>query len=102
VVFQPVADEGGLLGSAFGIDHDRQIAAHPHRVHVVEEEGAMAAEQILDVVLGGRQQDVDAGILHQVVEPAGVERNVVGGQRHDGPPHAGCQGALGCPSSSKA
>src|ERR1700676_3038727 len=31
-----------------------QIAAHPDRIHVVEEEEAIAAKQILHIVLGGR------------------------------------------------
>ena len=35
----------------------------------------MAAEQILHVVLRGRDQDVDAGLVHQAIEPSGIERN---------------------------
>ena len=70
-----MAEVGGLVGRALGIDQDRQVAAEPHRVHVVEEERAVAAEQVLHVVLGGRDQDVDAGLVHQPVEPLRVERN---------------------------
>ena len=35
VALQPVAEEGRLLRRALGIDQQRQIAADPHRVHVV-------------------------------------------------------------------
>ncbi len=74
-VFEPMAEERGLLRRAFRIDDDRQVAAQSHRVHVVEEERAMAAEQVLHVVLRGREQHVNAGVFHQAVEPRGVERN---------------------------
>ncbi len=88
--FQPVAEIGRPVGRALGIDEDRQVAAEPHRVHVVEKEGAVAAEQILHIVLGGREQQVDAGLLHQKVEPVGVERNGAarwcGGVEHDSLP----------------
>ena len=33
----------------------------------------MAAEQVLHVVLGGHAKDIDAGLIHQPVEPVGVE-----------------------------
>ena len=81
-VLQAMAEIGRLVRRALGIDQDRQIAAKPHRIHVVEEEGAVAAEQILHVVLGGRDQHVDAGLVHQTVEPRGVERG--GGLRLSG------------------
>ena len=35
----------------------------------------MAAEQILHVVLGGGEHDVDAGRIHQAIEAAVIERN---------------------------
>jgi hypothetical protein len=73
MVLQPMAEEGGLSRRALGIEHDRQIAAEPHRIHVVEEEGTMPAEQVLHIVLGGREQHVDAGLVHETVEPRGVE-----------------------------
>ena len=72
-----MAEEAGLLRLALGIDEDRQIAAQPHRVHGFEEERAMAAEQVLNIVLRGRDQDVDAGFVHQPVEQRGVERGGV-------------------------
>ncbi len=64
-----------LSGAALGIDQDRQVPADPDRVHVVEEERAVPAHQVLHVVLGGRQQDIHAGVVHEPVEPSGIERN---------------------------
>ncbi len=51
----------------------------------------MAAEKVLDVVLGGRQQYVDARFVHQPVEPRGVERRgarSLGNIEHDCLPEA--------------
>ena len=67
------ADVGRVLGLALAVDQRRQIAAGADRIHGVEEEEAVAAQQILDVVLGGGDQHVDAGVVHQPVEPAGIE-----------------------------
>src|SRR5256885_1706235 len=53
-----------LLPSALGIDEDRQIAAQSHRVHGLEEKGAMPAEQILHIVFGRHDQDIDPGLVH--------------------------------------
>ena len=72
---ETVTEIGRLLRGALGIDQNRQIAAQSHRIHGFEEVGAVAAEQILHVVLRGRDQHVDAGVVHQAVEPIGVERN---------------------------
>ena len=44
------ADIGSLLGLALAIDQRRQVAADADRIHRVEEEEAVSAEQILDVV----------------------------------------------------
>ena len=67
----------GLLRRALGIDEDRQVAADsPIASMLLEEEGAMAAEQVLDVVLRGRDQHVDAGLVHPMVEAGGVERRL--------------------------
>ncbi len=71
-----MAEEPRLLRIALGIDEDRQVAAQPHRIHSLEEERAVPAEQILHIVLRGRDQHVDAGVLHQAVEPGGVERDI--------------------------
>ena len=73
--FQAVADIAGLLRLAFRIDEDRQIAGDAGGIHVVEEIGAVAAEQILHIVLGGGEQHVDAGLVHQPVEAGVIERN---------------------------
>ncbi len=45
----------------------------------------MAAEQILHIVLGGREHDVDARLLHQPVKTRVVERDgkTFGGLRID-------------------
>jgi hypothetical protein len=40
-----------LFRLALAIDQRRQIAADTHRIHRVEEEEAVAAKQVLDVVL---------------------------------------------------
>src|SRR5215217_7489926 len=75
MVLKSVSDKSGLVRCALRIDHKRQVAAQTHRVHVVEEERAMAAEQILNIVLGGGEQDVDPGILHEAIKPSAIEGN---------------------------
>ena len=52
VALHAMADIGGLVRAAFDIDENRQIAADADRVEMIEEEEAVAAEEILDVVLG--------------------------------------------------
>jgi hypothetical protein len=84
MILQPVTEERGLVGRAFDIDHDRQIAAQTHRIHVVKEECTMSAEQVLHIVLRGRKQHVDAGVLHQAVEPFGIEGYGRCGRSHTG------------------
>jgi hypothetical protein len=64
-----------LLPSALGIDQDRQIAAQSHRIHGLEEEGAMPAQQILHVVLRRRDQKIDPRLIHEAVEPIRIERD---------------------------
>ena len=62
-----MADIGGLFGAPW----DRlawQIAARPHRFHVIEEERAVTAEEILNVVLRRRERDVNMGLIHQAIE----------------------------------
>jgi hypothetical protein len=61
------------------------------RIHVVEEIGAVAAEQILHIVLGGRQHHVDASLVHQTVKAMVIEgdRESLGRLSvdvHDAPP----------------
>ena len=70
---QAMADVSRLLGRAFRVDQHRQIAGDAGRIHVVEEVGAMAAEQILHIVLGGRQHHVDAGLIHQAIKAIVIE-----------------------------
>ena len=74
--FHAVGDIGGMLRPALLIDDNRQIAAVADRIHGGEEDELVAAEQILGVVLGGGEQHVDPGLLHQPVEPGLVERDV--------------------------
>src|SRR5258708_35012871 len=76
-----MSNEGCLVGPAFRIDHDGQIAADPERVHVVEENGALGTQQVRHIVLGSGQQNIDAGLLHQQVELVRIERNGVNGGR---------------------
>ena len=73
--FEPVADIGGLFRLPLRIDQHRQIARDAGRIHDVEEIGAVAAEQVLHIVLGGGEHHVDAGRVHQPVEAGMIERN---------------------------
>jgi hypothetical protein len=77
MAFEMVSDICRVVGAALLIDHDRQIAAHPNRIHVVEEEETIAAKQILHIVLGGRDEDVDALVFEQGVESRRVEGRVL-------------------------
>src|ERR1700733_2864779 len=73
----PVAEKTGLLRLALGINENRQIPAQPHRVHRFKKERAMAAYQVLDIMLRRHDQHVHAGVVHQPVEASGVERGNV-------------------------
>ena len=53
------------------------VATHSDRIHVVEEEETVAAKQILHIVLGGRDEDVDALVFEQGVESRRVEGRVL-------------------------
>ena len=77
MAFEMVSDICRVVGAALLIDYDRQIAAHPNRIHVVEEEETIAAKQILHIVLGGRDEDVDALVFEQGVESRRVEGRVL-------------------------
>src|SRR5262249_28689930 len=68
-----MAEKRRLLRGALGIDEYRQIPAQAHPAHRLEEEGAMSAEQVLHIVLRARDQNVDAGLVHQPIETIGVE-----------------------------
>ena len=73
-VLHRVADIGGILGLAADVDEDRQVAAEADRVEMREEEEAVgAADEILDVVLRGGEEDVDACLVEQRVQMAAVE-----------------------------
>jgi hypothetical protein len=93
IALHVVADEGRLVGLPLGIDHDRQIAADAERIHVIEEERPMPAQEILHVVLRGREQNVHAGVIHQAIEPCGIERD---GMRFRGSDHEGLLGGVLC------
>ena len=67
------ADVGGALRLALAVDQRRQVAGGADRIHGLEEEEPVAAQQILDVVLGRSDQHVDAGVVEQRVEAAGIE-----------------------------
>src|SRR5204863_6978444 len=53
-----MADIGGAVAFAAHIDKHRKVAAHADRVEMVEEEEAVAAEEVLDIVLGGEDDRV--------------------------------------------
>ena len=81
-----MAEEARFVRFAFGINEYRQIARQAHRVHRFEKERAMAAEQVLHVVFRCHEQHVHAGVVHQPVQPLGVERRCVlslGNVEHD-------------------
>ena len=85
MALEPVAVESRLLRRPLGVDQQRQIAADAHGVHIVEEDGAVAAKQVLDVVLRVGDQHIDAGIVHEPVEVLGVEGNGwLGDVEHEG------------------
>src|SRR5579871_4595147 len=82
-----MAEICGTRRVALGIDEERQVAADADRVEMIEEEEAIAAEEVLDVVLGGDEEHVDAGLVHELVERRCIERQggcrglAVGGHR---------------------
>ena len=59
------------------IDEQRQVAADPDRVEMIEEEEAVPADKVLDVVLGRDDQDVDAGLVEEIVELRRIERRAL-------------------------
>ena len=79
------------------------VDAITRAVDIIRKSGVPAkrigVEQILHIVLRGRDQEVDARLFHQAVELGGIKRN---GARlawtadaflHDGPPVGGCRKA---------
>ncbi len=70
--FHLVADIGGMVGGAALINNHRQIATVANRIHRHEKNKAVAAQQILDVVLGCHQQHVQPRRLHQAVNTGKV------------------------------
>ena len=97
ITFHAMAEIAGLLRRALRIDEHRQVPGDPDRIHGVEEEGAMSAEQVLDIVLGGRQQHIDAGVVHQLIEPRRVEGRCTVSLAHV--EHDRSPGAKGRPST---
>ena len=76
VVLHRIADIDRVLRLAADIDEERQVAAEADRVEMGEEEEAIGvADQVLDVVLGGDDEDVDPRPLHERIEQIAVERN---------------------------
>ena len=73
--FHAVAEIAGMLGLALLVDQHGQIAAVADGIHRREEDEFVAAEQVLDIVLGARQQDVEPGVVHRPVDAVLVERN---------------------------
>ena len=81
VGFEAIADIGGILRLAALVEQNGQIPAQPHGVHVVEEEEAIAAEQVLHIVLRRDEHRVDVGFAEKPIEQSGVERNCLRGRR---------------------
>jgi len=75
VVLHGTGDVGSFLGATLHIDEAGQVTAQPVGVHVGVEEVPVAAEHVLDVVLGCDQHRVEPGLVQQFVEPGGVERH---------------------------
>ena len=94
--FQAMADIGGLFRLALRVDEDRQIAGDAGGIHDVEEIGAVAAQQVLHIVLGGGEHDVDAGRVHQPVEAGVIEGNGEGFGRRGVDVHGLCSGWRCC------
>src|ERR1700734_3983002 len=82
--FHSVPDIGRLVRTAFDIDQERQIAADANRVEMIEEEEAVAAQEILDVVLRANPHRVHAGLVEKIVKARAVEwrRGGLGRRRH--------------------
>ena len=97
VVLHRVADIGRVLRLAAEIDEKRQVAGEADRIEMLEEEEAIgAADQVLDVVLGGDDENVDSRPFKERVEQLPVEREcrrppasgrLVIACVHDAPPH---------------
>ena len=73
VGFHPVPDIGRLFRPAFDIDEKRQITADANGVEMIEEEEPIAAEEILDVVLGRDHHCVHAGLVKEIVKARAVK-----------------------------
>ena len=68
-----VAHVGRGLGLALLVDDGRQVAADADRIHGLEEEEFVVAEEVLHVVLGGGDEHVDAGVVQKLVEMVDIE-----------------------------
>ena len=98
VVLHAVAEEARFVRFAFCVNEYRQVAREAHRIHRFEKERAMAAEQVLHIVLRRHEQHVHAGVVHQPVQPFGVERRCVlslGNIEHDRSPDRSLDRPLG-------
>src|ERR1700722_13759755 len=73
VSFHSVPDIDRLVQAAFDVDEERQIATDADRVEMIEEEEPVAAEKILNVVLGRDHRRVHAGLVEERVEPGAIK-----------------------------
>src|SRR5262249_54753037 len=82
-----------------------QITAEPHCIHAFEEKGAVAAKQILHIVLGADAKKIDAGLVHQTIEAIRIEgncaRGALGHVEHDWELRSACERAFSCDSSDR-
>src|ERR1700722_11987068 len=73
VSFHPVSDVGRLVRAALDVNQNGQIAADADRVKMVEEKEPVAAEKILDVVLGRDHHSVHAGLVEEGVKSSAIK-----------------------------
>ena len=73
ISFHSVPDIGRLVRTAFDIDQERQITADADRVEMIEEEEPVAAEKILNVVLGRDHRRVHAGLVEERVQSGAIK-----------------------------
>ena len=71
--FHPVPDIGRLVRPAFDVNEHGQVPADADRVEMIEEEEPVAAEQVLNVMLGRDHDGVHAGLVEELVEARGVK-----------------------------
>src|SRR5688572_22304454 len=80
--FQAVCKVSTTCQAALQIYKDGEIAAHSEGVHVVEEDEAVAAEQVLNVVLRRHDEEVQLRVFQKAIEARRIERSRTGIRLH--------------------